>query len=991
MLLPRIRLLLVLVLGAVLATYAAVVVHDFYSYVDRSIFASVDDSEANIAYTVSTRGNYGFPASPVLVGLDRSHAQFNYGPWYFYLAGALTWVFGFSLTLIRSIHLWIVLGSIAAAAFWFRGRDGIAQSALYALGLLYCFEVSHWPMVRPDVMVSVFGVGLVIAAGAGVRRLSPWLWFGAGVAAACGAFTHLIAFSLLPSAGVLFVAAAVLEVLDSTDRLASRRVVLRAALGFTLGVLVGMTMFYSAIRFEFGIQWRFLNAYREFTASPVGPWTAIGFHWSYAYSYLSREMQYFVAATMAVGWVVSVAALWCAPATRRTVIAQVAPPTLIWTAYLVSNGFYTNYHQGYAILHQMLFLWLAVALAGLAMRFVRLRLPRTGEVLGCVLLLALSVQATSQLRWQLSGESWKSQRIATWVPFSEYAARVIDVIPLRARAWGTVIFGLESPDRLQLVQWADAASLFSSMSVADRAPLLPDYIIWGYPESRDNMMSVTRGSESLWARTSILIGAAPTRVVSLIGGAPYGVTRTYARRVGPLDPTRLVPEVSVYDPGRRQWLSRVAPSAGAVFTPIPPVTLNIGYEASPPASVPTRTVAADLPAGRYLLRVDVTTGPEPMTRRLLAAVSANMLRQTMGEAGPDGDFASYLVDDTHVFMLAIHPGGPLYVSQFDAGATAGIGGVTAFPIVGLLDPAEQPKQAIGLPALTLWAPVTGVTAQVEGDTIRVAGDDTLSGYQIISPLIRARSHNRITVRIPLKVEAGKVCMGVLNGSGSRWLVAPDVARGELQFPVDDTQGFRLVAANCNPAAGGGPTRFVLWPGDYLDEPTGTSYADLLVGAVFYKNAVKEAERAGPEVQTVPADLVVTKTAVDGPIEALSPDDLGYRAALLAYDNGVWTLNGKAEGAFMYALQSKPRRFERDQVALIKGRITQGGVTLGLQKDNQWVAQLNVTDPGDFTVAIAPPGRGTYTIVVAHNLPRGLDTSIVIDRLGVFRAGSNSQR
>ena len=53
-LIARTRLALVLVLTGLLVAYTALVTHDFYSYVDRSIFASVDDSEANIAYTVST-------------------------------------------------------------------------------------------------------------------------------------------------------------------------------------------------------------------------------------------------------------------------------------------------------------------------------------------------------------------------------------------------------------------------------------------------------------------------------------------------------------------------------------------------------------------------------------------------------------------------------------------------------------------------------------------------------------------------------------------------------------------------------------------------------------------------------------------------------------------------------------------------------------------------------------------------------------------------
>src|SRR4051812_34349363 len=100
-----ISLSITLALWVAIAVYAARITHDFYTHADRAVYASVDDGEANIAYSLASHGKYAFPASPVLVGLTRMRGQFNYGPWYFYLAGGLVWLFGYSLTVVRSIHL----------------------------------------------------------------------------------------------------------------------------------------------------------------------------------------------------------------------------------------------------------------------------------------------------------------------------------------------------------------------------------------------------------------------------------------------------------------------------------------------------------------------------------------------------------------------------------------------------------------------------------------------------------------------------------------------------------------------------------------------------------------------------------------------------------------------------------------------------------------------------------------------------------------------
>ena len=38
--------------------------------------------------------------APFLLDLPRDRGQFNYGPWYFYVTGALVWLVGYSLTVV---------------------------------------------------------------------------------------------------------------------------------------------------------------------------------------------------------------------------------------------------------------------------------------------------------------------------------------------------------------------------------------------------------------------------------------------------------------------------------------------------------------------------------------------------------------------------------------------------------------------------------------------------------------------------------------------------------------------------------------------------------------------------------------------------------------------------------------------------------------------------------------------------------------------------
>lgn len=979
-----VRSVVVAALWIALAIYSATVTHDFFRYVDRSIYVSVDDSEANIAYSLAHHGRYGFPASPVLAGQLRTDGQFNYGPWYFYLAAALSWVFGFSLTLVRSIHLWGVFTAIALAAFWFKGRDRTPIAVLFALGILYCFDASQWPMARPDIMVSVFALVLVVAAGRGTLEGKPAQWCVAGLAATCGAFTHLIAFTLLPAVALLFGVATWLAIRDSADRSATWRRAGLSAAGLAAGVAAGLTMFYASFGFDIAMQLRFLTAYRELTASPVSVREALSHHLTHAYGYLPLWVQNSVWVTLAAGWILPVAAVRLPAANRREVIAFILPPVVLWTGYLTSNGWYTNYHTGYAILNQVLFLWTLTAFAWLILRFARTFHARAGAVVAAIVVVLIFAQTARQLAWQASGQSWKVERTATWVAFSEYSSQVLSVLPAGATAWGSIILGIEAPDRVNLVQWSDAAILMGKTPPSQRPAVNPDYIVWTYSEARDNMLSATRGGPTLLSTTQNLMGEARIRLAAMVAAAPYGVTRTYARYLGRIDPSRSTPSVSVYDPGRRQWLTRLDEAAAAVFAPTAPVVLRIGYEAEPPASVPNSSVQAELPPNRYLLKVALKPGRGKTARRLLAATSQRMLRQTISETGPEGDFAAYLDDDTQLFMLIMHTGGPLYVSQFDDGAAPAIESVIAYPIVGLLDPLEAPMRSAELPPLTTWVPTPGVDVQVAGSTLRANGDATASGYQLTSPLINVRARHFVTVRVPLSVEGGKACVGILNGDARTWMVPPDISRGELGFVVDATQGFRVVVANCNPKADVARSRFVLGPGTYLDDPAGESYADRLVAAALNRGEDMRSEMAGPKVRTAPAGLEVTKALVEGMVEPLAPEDLAYRAAIVQQRGSEWLIKGQAEGRYTYLLRFTERRLGTDRRLVVRGRVEKGGLSIGLLRDNKWTSQIDITDPGDFTVLIAPPSPGPYSLIVANNLPAGLESSAVLTKVGFLR-------
>jgi hypothetical protein len=68
--------------------------------------------------------------------------------------------------------------------------------------------------------------------------------------------------------------------------------------------------------------------------------------------------------------------------------------------------------------------------------------------------------------------------------------------------------------------------------------------------------------------------------------------------------------------------------------------------------------------------------------------------------------------------------------------------------------------------------------------------------------------------------------------------------------------------------------------------------------------------------------------------------------------------------------------------IARGRLDDGGISVGLVRDGAWVAQVPVTSAGEFLVVVRTPADGTYSAVLANNLVgRSFDNHVRLRQFG----------
>jgi hypothetical protein len=143
----------------------------------------------------------------------------------------------------------------------------------------------------------------------------------------------------------------------------------------------------------------------------------------------------------------------------------------------------------------------------------------------------------------------------------------------------------------------------------------------------------------------------------------------------------------------------------------------------------------------------------------------------------------------------------------------------------------------------------------------------------------------------------------------------------------------------------------------------------------------------PEVYTFPPDLAVKRSLLMKEPQPFRPADIAKQSRtfeMLAHEwrvAGVGGVGGR--GPFLYLVEMKPRLLKKDSFVIAQGRIEKGGLSFGLVRDDQWVAQVPVTHPGAFAVVVKVPEDAEYKVVLANNLTgTSLENRLVIDRVGV---------
>ncbi len=108
----------------------------------------------------------------------------------------------------------------------------------------------------------------------------------------------------------------------------------------------------------------------------------------------------------------------------------------------------------------------------------------------------------------------------------------------------------------------------------------------------------------------------------------------------------------------------------------------------------------------------------------------------------------------------------------------------------------------------------------------------------------------------------------------------------------------------------------------------------------------------------------------------------YRSPLARSGPLGWVVRGVAESAASYVVRWPEATITQPMFLVARGVLHRGGLTIGLLQSDAWSQQMSVTSAGAFDVALPVSKPGTYTVVIANNLPAGsLENDFDVRELG----------
>lgn len=147
----------------------------------------------------------------------------------------------------------------------------------------------------------------------------------------------------------------------------------------------------------------------------------------------------------------------------------------------------------------------------------------------------------------------------------------------------------------------------------------------------------------------------------------------------------------------------------------------------------------------------------------------------------------------------------------------------------------------------------------------------------------------------------------------------------------------------------------------------------------------KARRVGVTLFTFPETISLNQKKADELLSHLvdTTSTLSVIDKKATIADGAVTIHGDAPTSYAYALQLPVENSKGGRYLVAEGELFDGGLTLGLLKDNQWAGQVNVTTPGKFKIVMKPEA-GDYTATLAHNVPEQKFNHFKLTRLGWTR-------
>ena len=771
-----------------------VICHYFYRLIDYAPYLAVDDSLANISVGLSNLHRYGFLASPLQppFGASRADVFFNYGPLTFWIGAALDWLFGTSYSVQRTIHL-LGLVLISGTAFIYFRRFSLAGVGLFVLLLTQLFWLNHWPMFRPDIIVATCGVMTTAIFCIACQTDKKWSWALSGLLAATTAVTHQIAWAFIPASFIIWLWVRISFPAETDSKGILRSQYFTSFLCLSLGLMLGGFIYFLAIHFKIFDLIALLKAYPKLVASDLGYFKVFSIHFRSSWSGFTPSQVVLLYIPYLIGVILLLTAPYFKPDIKRLLISILLPPIALCVAYQLSLGLYTNFHSGYVLLTQSLTIWVVVAAITSCIILSKEIFQWLPLYLENGLRLAIIIPIMTHSYSHLKSSEAILADTNLKVSISDYLNESLKYLPLQARIWGDIRFGLGSGVTNNLIQTSEGLALASTFKSDYRDVIAPDFLIMSDQDLQAITSSVMNGngSDTLLNSIQAMFPRHEYKLFRIVDAYPYSSTNIY-QRVSGISEATLPPIINVYDPSHKQWVQQLGNHVSLRFQKTDPVVfeINKGGEKKANNSIEVESLSA----GNYFITLTVSGDSSKDNVGLLLTTNTKKFTGQVFDVWPNISIAPYYGDEKSVYLIVRHNGGSLFISQISSIPSAQF----EMASIQLIKGSSISSTEINLPPHTQWTipAIDGKLVTNLDGTQTIIGDATQFGYQFVSSEIRVPKNSRIELKVDALVQAGTVGVGVLNQSMSKW-IAQNNNLSPLVFETGQNEAVFIVFMNAN--------------------------------------------------------------------------------------------------------------------------------------------------------------------------------------------------